>query len=302
MTGIGHRIAALLAAAVLLAQPATSEESEAARYESALAEWRADRVASLKGPDGWLNLAGLYWLKEGRNSFGAAAGNDLVAPEGSAPARLGSFLVEDGAVTFRAAPEADVLHGETPVTEMLLANDQEKEATLLTSGSLAWTVIRRMDRLGVRLRDYDHPAVASFAGIESYPADPTWRIEARFEPYPEPRTIRVPTVVEGLGWEPTAPGTLEFEARGKTLSLEAYRSDDGFMIVFADGTTGDTTYPAGRYLKADLPADDGTTVLDFNKAYNPPCVFSEYATCPLATPRNRLPVAVEAGEKYAEKP
>ncbi len=302
MTGIGHRIAALLAAAVVLAQPATSEESEAARYESALAEWRADRVASLKGPDGWLNLAGLYWLTEGRNSFGAAAGNDLVAPEGSAPARLGSFLVEDGAVTFRAAPEADVLHGETPVTEMLLADDQEKEATLLTSGSLAWTVIRRMDRLGVRLRDYDHPAVASFAGIESYPADPNWRIEARFEPYPEPRTIRVPTVVEGLGWEPTAPGTLEFEARGKPLSLEAYRSDDGFMIVFADGTTGDTTYPAGRYLKADLPADDGITVLDFNKAYNPPCVFSEYATCPLATPRNRLPVAVEAGEKYAEKP
>ncbi len=302
MTGIGHRIAALLAAAVVLAQPATSEESEAARYESALAEWRADRVASLKSADGWLNLVGLYWLKEGRNSFGAAAGNDLVAPEGSAPARLGSFLVEDGAVTFRAAPETDVLHGETPVTEMLLADDQEKEATLLTSGSLAWTVIRRMDRLGVRLRDYDHPAVASFAGIESYPADPNWRIEARFEPYPEPRTIRVPTVVEGLGWEPTAPGTLEFEARGRTLSLEAYRSDDGFMIVFADGTTGDTTYPAGRYLKADLPADDGTTVLDFNKAYNPPCVFSEYATCPLATPRNRLPVAVEAGEKYAEKP
>ncbi len=302
MTGIGHRIAALLAATVLLAQPATSEESEAARYESALAKWRADRLASLKGPDGWLNLAGLYWLKEGGNSFGAAVGNDLVAPEGSAPAKLGSFVVEDGAVTFRTAPEADVLHGEMPVTEMLLADDQEKEATLLTAGSLAWTVIRRMDRLGVRLRDYDHPAVASFAGIEFYPADPTWRIEARFAPYPEPRTIRVPTVVEGLGWEPTVPGTLEFEARGQSLSLEAYRSDDGFLIVFADGTTGDTTYPAGRYLAADLPADNGITVLDFNKAYNPPCVFSEYATCPLATPRNRLPVAVEAGEKYAEKP
>lgn len=302
MIGLDHRIPALLAAAVLLAQPAPSEESEAARYESALAEWRADRVASLRSADGWLNLAGLYWLEEGRNSFGAAAGNDLVAPEGSAPAKLGDFLVEDDGVTFRAAPDVEVLHGEAPVTEILLADDQEKEPTLLTSGSLAWTVIRRMDRLGVRLRDYDHPAVASFAGIESYPADPTWRIEARFEPYPEPRTIRVPTVVEGLGWEPTAPGTLEFEARGKPLSLEAYRSDDGFMIVFADGTTGDTTYPAGRYLKADLPGPGGTTILDFNKAYNPPCVFSEYATCPLATPRNRLPIAVEAGEKYTETP
>lgn len=302
MTGTDQRIRALLVAAVLLAQPATSEESEPARYESALAEWRAERVASLKGPDGWLNLAGLYWLKEGPNSFGAATGNDLVAPGGSSPPKLGDFQVEDGTVTFRAGPGAEILHGATPVTEILLADDQEKKPTLLTHGSLAWTLIRRMDRLGVRLRDYDHPAIQEFPGVESYPADPNWRLEARFEPYPEPRTIRVPTVVEGLGWEPTVPGTLEFEAQGQSLSLEAYRSDDDFMIVFADETTGDTTYPAGRYLAADLPGEDGTTILDFNKAYNPPCVFTEFATCPLATPRNRLPVAVHAGEKYTEKP
>ncbi len=302
MTGIDHRIRALLVAAVILAQPATGGESEPARYESALAEWRADRVASLKGPDGWLNLAGLYWLKEGANSFGAATGNDLVTPEGSAPPKLGVFVVEDGAVTFRAEPGVEVLHGESPVTEMLLVDDQEDAPPLLTHGSLAWTVIRRMDRVGVRLRDYEHPAIATFEGIESYPADPDWRIEAKFEAYPEPRTIRVATVVQGLGWEPTVPGTLEFEAQGQSLSLEAYRSDDEFFIVFADATTGDTTYPAGRYLAADLPGPDGSTVLDFNKAYNPPCVFSEYATCPLATPRNRLAVVVEAGEKYTHEP
>ncbi len=301
MAETDHRIRMLLVAAVILAQPVTGEESEPGRYESAIAAWRAERVADLKGPTGWLNLAGLYWLKEGPNSFGSAADNDLVAPEDSAQAKLGEFLVENGTVTFKTEPGVDVFLGESRVTEILLADDQEEEATLLTSGSLAWTVIRRMDRLGVRLRDYDHPAVAAFAGIESYPADPTWRLEARFEPYPEPRTIRVPTVVEGLGWEPTVPGTLEFEARGGSLSLEAYRSDDGFMIVFADGTTGDTTYPAGRYLAADLPGEDGTTILDFNRAYNPPCVFTEFATCPLATPRNRLPVAVEAGERYTER-
>ena len=302
MTGIDHRIRALLVAAVILAQPATGGESEPARYESALAEWRANRVADLKGPDGWLNLAGLYWLKEGANSFGAATGNDLVTPEGSAPPKLGVFVVEDGAVTFRAEPGVEVLHGESPVTEMLLVDDQEDDPPLLTHGSLAWTVIRRMDRVGVRLRDYEHPAIATFEGIESYPADPDWRLEVKFEAYPEPRTIRVATVVQGLGWEPTVPGTLEFEAQGQSLSLEAYRSDDEFFIVFADATTGDTTYPAGRYLAADLPGPDGSTVLDFNKAYNPPCVFSEYATCPLATPRNRLAVAVEAGEKYTPKP
>ncbi|MCY3964737.1 MAG: DUF1684 domain-containing protein [Acidobacteria bacterium] len=302
MTGTEHRIRALLVAAVILAQPATGEESEPAVYKRALAEWRAKRVGDLKGPDGWLNLAGLYWLKEGANGFGAAAGNDLVAPEGSAPPKLGDFVVENGTVNFRAAVGAEVFHGETPVTEILLVDDREKEATLLTSGSLAWSVIRRMDRLGVRLRDYDHPAVTAFAGIDSYTADPSWRLEARFQPYPEPRTIRVPTVVEGLGWEPTVPGTLEFEVQGQSLSLEAYRSDDEFMIVFADDTTGDTTYPAGRYLAAALPGPDGNTTLDFNKAYNPPCVFTEFATCPLATPRNRLPVAIEAGEKFTPKP
>ncbi len=280
----------------------TPEAAEAPQYEQALAEWRAERVADLKGPDGWLNLAGLYWLDEGVNSIGSAAGNDLIVPEGSAPAKLGDFVVEDGAVTFRTEPGAEVFHGDSPVTEMLLVNDQEDDPTLLTHGSLAWTVIRRMDRLGVRLRNYDHPAVTSFTGIESYPADLDWQIEARFEAYPEPRQIRVATVVEGLGWEPTVPGTLEFEAKGQPLSLEAYRSDDEFFIVFADGTTGDTTYPAGRYLAAALPGPDGTTVLDFNKAYNPPCVFSEFATCPIATPRNRLPVAVEAGEKYTLVP
>ncbi len=300
--GIDHRIRALLVAAIILAQPATGEEAEPARYESALAAWRAERVASLKGPDGWLNLAGLYWLKEGANSFGAAATNDFVAPEGSAPPRLGDFVVENGTVSFRATRGAEVFHGESPVTETLLADHQEEDATLLTAGSLAWTVIRRMDRLGVRLRDYEHPAVTAFTGIESYPADPSWRLEARFKPYAEPRKIRVPTVVEGLGWEPTVPGTLEFEAQGQSLSLEAYRSNDEFMIVFADATTGDTTYPGGRYLAADLPGENDTTILDFNKAYNPPCVFTEFATCPLATPRNRLPVAVHAGEKYTEKP
>ncbi|MXZ39830.1 MAG: DUF1684 domain-containing protein [Holophagales bacterium] len=298
-----HRIirsASVVAAIFTLT--ATTQSSAQTSYEHALAEWRSQRVATLKGPEGWLNLAGLYWLEEGPNSFGAAADNDLVAPEDSAPPKLGVFLVKDGTVTFKTEPGVDVILGESRVTEILLADDQEKEATLLTSGPLAWTVIRRMDRLGVRLRDYDHPAVAAFASIQFYPADPSWRLEARFEPYPEPRTIRVPTVVEGLGWEPTVPGTLEFEAQGESLSLEAYRSDDGFMIVFADATTGDTTYPAGRYLAAALPGPEGTTILDFNRAYNPPCVFTEFATCPLATPRNRLPVAVHAGEKYTQEP
>ena len=299
---LGSVLGSAFALATTLAPGAAGQTPETASYEKIVAEWRAERLASLKGPDGWLNLVGLHWLKEGENSFGAGAGNDLVAPEGSAPAKLGDFVVENGQVTFRTEPGVEVFHGGSAFTGMLLTDDQENGPTLLTHGSLAWTVIRRMDRLGVRLRDYDHPAVTAFAGIESYPTDPDWRLEARFEAYPEPRTIRVATVVEGLGWEPTAPGILEFQAEGQSLSLEAYRSGDEFFIVFADHTTGDTTYPAGRYLEVSLPGPDGVTVLDFNQAYNPPCAFSEFATCPLATPRNRLPLAVEAGEKYTEQP
>ena len=294
-----HRIGALLAAAVMLALPAATGASDG--YETALADWRADRIARLKGPEGWLNLAGLFWLDEGKSSFGAAASNDLVAPKGSAPAKLGEFLVDDGSVTFQAEPGAAVFHDREPVNRLRVADDQEDDPTVLTHGTLSWTVIRRMDRLGVRLRDDDHPALSAFSGIESFPADRSWRFEARFVAYPEPRRIRVATVVEGLGWEPTVPGTLEFEFQGQALSLEAYRSGEELFIVFADRTSGDTTYPAARYLYVEQPGPDGSTILDFNKAYNPPCAFSEFATCPLATPRNRLPVAVEAGEKYTPK-
>ena len=246
-----YRIWALLAVTLILALPATTRASDG--FETAFEHWRSDRIARLKGPEGWLNLAGLYWLGEGANSFGAAASNDLVAPKGTAPEKLGEFLVDAGAITFQAAPGAAVLHDGKPVTRLRVADDQEDYPTVLTHGTLSWTVIRRMDRLGVRLRDYNHPALSAFPGIESYPAEPNWRFEARFVAYPEPRQIRVATVVSGLGWEPTVPGTLEFEFQGQPLSLEAYRSDEGLFIVFADGTSGDTTYPAGRYLYAEQP-------------------------------------------------
>ena len=181
-----------------------------------------------------------------------------------------------------------------------LVHDEAGEPTLLSHRSFGWYAIQRMERMGVRLRDYNHPFLEVFPGIESYPADLQWRLEARFVAYDEPRQLQVMTVVEGLGWDPVAPGVLEFEIQGQPLSLEAYRSGDELFIIFADLTTGKTTYPAGRYLDADTPGPVGTVILDFNKAYNPPCVFNEFATCPLPTRRNYLQVAIEAGEKYSE--
>lgn len=293
----------VLAASGLLAICFAAElagAQEAAEYQRAMDQWHNERETRLKGPDGWLNLAGLFWLEPGLNTIGSAPDNDIVLAAGTAAARLGAFVLEDGDVAFRAEPGAEIFSQGEPVTELQLIHDEAGDPTLLTHRSLGWYAIGRMERRGVRLRDYDHPFLELFPGIESYPADLAWRVEARFIPYEEPRQLQVMTVVEGLGWDPVAPGTLEFEIDGEPLSLEAYGADDGFFIIFADLTTGEATYPAGRYLDAELPGADGTMILDFNKAYNPPCVFNEFATCPLPTRRNYLQVPVEAGEMYTD--
>ena len=299
-TMTGTAIVTALGLAIILSLGPLQAQQQTAGYEQAIAKWHIEREARLRGPDGWLNLAGLFWLEPGENTFGSAPDNDIVLAEHLAAARLGSFVLEDGHVVFRAEPGADVLSRGEPLTELSLVHDEAGEPTLLTHRSLGWYAIRRMERMGVRLRDYEHPFLEQFPGIESFPADLQWRVEAQFIPYDEPRQLRVMTVVEGLGWDPIAPGIVEFEIGGETMSLEAFSSDEELFIIFADLTTGDTTYPAGRYLDADLPGSDGTTILDFNKAYNPPCVFNEFATCPLPTRRNYLQVPIEAGEKYTD--
>ena len=291
----------LMASLMLAGAAAESAEArETSDYAQSMAQWRAEREEGLKSPDGWLNLAGLYWLDPGVTSIGSASDNDIVLAELPAPSRLGEFLWKDGNISFRAEPGAGVFSNGEPVTELSLVHDEEGEPTILTHGTLSWHAIGRMDRMGVRLRDYNHPAVTAFPGIQSYPTDFSWRVEARFEAYTEPQERVLNTVVEGLGWNPVAPGTLEFELGGEPLSLEAYAAGLGFLLIFADLTTGKTTYPAGRYLYAYAPDPDGITILDFNKAINPPCAFTDFATCPLPTQRNRLQMAIEAGEQYAK--
>ena len=292
----------LLAASVLHTAGAADPPGPPASsdYSLAMAKWRAEREAELKGPDGWLNLAGLYWLAEGNNSMGSAPGNDIVLADLPAAPRLGEFLVEGEDVVFRAEPGAEVFSNGDPVTELRLVHDEAGRPTVLTHGTLSWHAIHRMGQMGVRLRDLNHPAVSAFPGIRSYPTDTAWRVAARFQAYDEPRERILSTVVEGLGWQPTAPGTLEFEIGGEPLSLEGYAAGPGFLLIFADLTTGKTTYPAGRYLYAFGPGPDGTVTLDFNKAINPPCAFTDFATCPLPQPRNRLKIAIQAGEQYGK--
>ena len=256
----------------------------------------AERDEGLRRPDGWLSLAGLFWLAQGESSFGADPGNDVVFPAEKAPARIGVFEVEGRSVRVRIEPGVAVTHEGAPVSELELATDAEGDPTLLELGPLLFHAIERGDRVAIRLKDRESPLIAAFAGMERFPADPSWRVAARLERYDPPKTMMVPNVVGPPLPEP-CPGRLVFEHQGESYALEPTGEPGGeLFVVFGDATNGAETYGGGRFLYADWPDADGAVVLDFNRAYNPPCVFTPWATCPLPPPQNQLPFRVAAGE------
>lgn len=268
----------------------------AAHHEDVL-RWRTERLRALKEPEGYLNLAGLYWLSKPSSSFGSDAGNDIVFPQ-KAASLIGQFILTDDGVVMNSESGVDVRFQDYPVRSLLISDDTTDNPVTITHGTLAWNVILRDGRYAVRLRDYEHPAINGFPPLEYFPIDPDWRITAAFMPFEETRVMQVDTVIEGLGWHPESPGTVVFDIDGKLHELEAYASGDELFFVFGDQSNGKTTYPAGRFLYATAPGTDGKTVLDFNRAYSPPCAFNDFSTCPVASPRNRLALVVDAGEKF----
>lgn len=259
--------------------------------------WRQDRLDGLRQPDGWLALTGLYWLEPGTHAFGADSSNAVVFPP-EAPGRIGEFVVEDSTVTMRVAPGVPVTHDGASVEEVALVDDTAGEPTVVSLGSMSWHAIRRSRGLGIRLRDAESPVLARFDGIETYDYDPAWRIEARLEPYEPPRTLPIPSIT-GVPEEEVSPGALVFRHDGAEhrLDVTGQPGAEQYFVVFSDATSGQETYGGGRFVYVDAPGEDGRTVIDFNRAYNPPCVFTPYATCPLPPSQNRLPFRVEAGEK-----
>jgi hypothetical protein len=284
----------LLLALLSLTTPGRDRD---ASYRAGVEKWRADRIAHLTAEDGWLTLVALSWLHEGDNAVGAAPSNAVVLPATKSPALLGRIRVAGGKATFEAAPGVDVTHDGKKVGSLELASDEKGEPTVLHHGTLRFYLIRRGDRLAVRAKDSENAARKSFRGIESYPISPAWRVDARFEPH-SGKTIAIPNVLGGFTQEPS-PGTFVFRIGQQELRLDAIEEEgeSELFVIFADRTNGATTYGAGRFLYAPRPGTDGRTVVDFNKAYNPPCAFTPFATCPLPPPQNRLPVAIEAGEK-----
>lgn len=273
------------------------EVLDLAQFEAANLEWRAERLERLRGPEGYLNLAGLFWLDGGTIRIGSAPGNDIIFPD-SAPPQVGELQVSSAGVLFQAADGVEVYANDQPVQTILVADDTTEAPVTISHGSIAWTIIRRDERFALRLRDFEHPAIAAFPPIEYYPISPDWRVRGKLRLFAEPQVLNVDTVIEGLGWHPESPGVVEFEIDGQSLQLEAYDSGNQLFFVFGDRTSGRETYPAGRFLYADRPVDGDETILDFNRAYNPPCAFNDFATCPVASPQNRLQVRIEAGEKF----
>lgn len=253
--------------------------------------WRLGRYDRLRQPIGWLTLAGLDWLKPGVNRVGSAPDADVILPAG--PAEAGTVVVEGSDVRASGAFELD---GRAVEDTPLATDANHQEPTLLALGDLRLCVIDREGRLAIRTWDTASPRLRDFDGIPHWPVDPRWAITARFEPTPG-RTRHVPDVL-GDGFDEESPGEVVFGVDGIEYRLEALPGgpDGELFLVFGDATNGTETYGGGRFLYTPPPDANGTVRVDFNQAYNPPCVFSPYATCPLPWPENRLPLRIEAGE------
>ena len=266
-------------------------------HEAAVRAWWAARDARLREPDGWLTLVGLHWLEHGENRFGADAANEIVLRGEGVPPNAGSLWLTDGAVRLVPATPAVARDGE-PLGEAELAEDTTGEPTVIDLGTLRMYVIRRGDRLGLRVRDHAAPALRSFQGMRHFPIDPGWRVNGRFVPAPTGQEIEIMDVTGAVSHEPT-PGRVVFERDGTPWTIEALPGDDedgSLWLIFADATNGHETYGGGRFVYTEPVAPDGGVAVDFNLAYNPPCVFSPSATCPLPPPQNRLALRIEAGE------
>lgn len=273
-----------------------------AAYRAEIAEWQRKHAIGMKRD--WGSLIGLFWLQEGRNTFGSDPGNAIVLPRDRAPAHAGVFELTAGKVTVRTEPRAGfTLNGVSPGAgkpiEAALAPDTSEKPDVLKAGTLTLTVLDREGRFAIRGSDSESPLLASFPELKFFPVRERYKVRGKLVRSAQPIKITFPSVNMANGQKESSPGYVEFELEGKQLRLLPTVEGERLFFVFKD-LTGERhqTYPAARFLYA-TPDASGEMVLDFNRSYNPPCAFTAYATCPLATPENTLPVAIEAGEMFS---
>jgi len=278
----------------------------AAEHKAQIEAWEIRRAEGLREPDSWLSVVGLFWLAPGENTIGSDERMNVVLPEGGVPAFLGTLTLRgQGSFEFTYAPGV----GDGPVPDDVepapgaaevvpFRVDTPEGGPVFRWGTLSWFVIERYGEFAVRLRDSASEALREFQGLESFPVSTDWRILGHFRRYDPPREISAPNVLD-IPSTSSSPGAVVFEVGGEEYRLDVTGDADAssYFIVFGDDTNGTETYAGGRFLSVQAPTEGDWIVIDFNRAYNPPCVFTAYATCPVPPEQNKLPIRVEAGEK-----
>ena len=291
----------LLVAACARRAPAASKPAvDSAAYAADTKAWRVKRLDAVAGPDGWSTLAGLFWLDSARYAIGSdATRSSILLPADHTPRTFGTLTRVDSGFRFVAARGADAMVDSACIDTITLRNDKSAKPTVLHAGSMTYRLIERGGRQALRVKDSAYVLRREFRGLDYFPLDTSLRVLARLVPHATPRTLRILNVL-GQTDEYASPGFLEFTVAGAPYRLTASyegRDSSQYFVIFRDQTSRDSTYPAGRFVYA-TPADSaGYTILDFNRAYNPPCAFTAFATCPLPPAENILAVPLKAGEK-----
>lgn len=280
--------------ALLLLFGCTERPQSEEEIKKEIEEWHENRLASLKSPQGWLKLAGLFWLDEGSQTFGAGEEANLVFPDGSINEIAGSITLEGELITIEPSDDVEFYADGNLVTSPLYFHRDESPE--FSYGRLTWTFLSRDELTGLRLYDEQSYVYTSFAGIERFPVDLNYRVEAVLRPHAEPTSIPVVNILGQTNFN-DSPGILEFNLKGEQYQLTAIDSGERLFLIIGDLTNRSSTFQGGRFLYVDNPGPNVTVIVDFNMAYNPPCAFSDYTTCPIPPPENRLDVAIEAGEK-----
>ncbi len=271
-----------------------SFNSVANDWQTEIENWKQQRVSNLTKPDGWLSLIGMEWFRNGNNSIGSAAENDIVLPSG--PKHIGNFQLLKDKITFTANKEVNILANELPIeTTIEVKMDSSGEQTIFSIDTFRFFVIQR-GKPALRIKDSLAKTLQEFKGISYFPLNEEFKIEAEFIAYEPVKEIEIINVLGLLNKEQSL-GKLKFKIKGSTYYLDTLDSGDNFFILFADRTSGRTSYGPGRFLYVPKPKEGNMTSIDFNMAYNPPCAFNDYSTCSLPPVQNRINVFIEAGEK-----
>jgi uncharacterized protein len=281
--------------AIVLGVLASSAQAQS-EYIKATEKWRSDRESNLKKETGWLTVAGLFWLKEGTNTVGAGENFDVRLTANFKPGKFGEIDFKNGVASLKIEKGVEAQSDGKSISTIDLVSDEKGKPTEIRTGSQTFFLIRREDRFGIRLKDSNSEARRNFKGLHWFPIDESYKVTARFEAFAEPKEVMVPNVLGGQ-FKMKSLGMLKFILMGKEYSLQPVDEGDGTLfIIFRDKSSLSETYTSGRFLYADKPMN-GEAVLDFNKAENPPCAFTPFATCPLPPPQNNLEVEIKAGEK-----